>query len=201
MTNSLCRLYLSLDSDCVVGRSAGALSTVLDAGDIACVLLRSGSGRRTLGELTECVRSMVQARGIAVVLEDDVGLAATVGADGVHLTSLDAYDGARSRLGEDAIVGVDVGNSRHMAMEAGERGAEYVAIPASDEQMVAWWASIFRVPCVAVLGEDSAVARSAVSSGVEFVAIDAGRWPDADAGVAEVARMASLIKEIGCVLA
>jgi thiamine-phosphate pyrophosphorylase len=202
MSTALCRLYLSLDPDCPLAVSADALAAVLDAADIACILLRSGADRAVLAERARRIIAVAEARDIAVVIEDDAAFALEAGADGVHLSGGPAgYDEARALLGADAIVGVDAGGSRHQAMEAGEKGADYVAIPAGDADMVAWWTSIFQVPCVARTGGDLDAARQAVERAAEFVELDGSGWTDERTAIAGVTEMSRLVEDIGCELA
>jgi thiamine-phosphate pyrophosphorylase len=202
MSASLCRLYLSLDPDCPIAASTGALAAVLDAADIACVLIRSGGDRAALMAGAGRVVAVTHGRNVAVVIENDAALAIEVGADGVHLSDGPAgYDEARAHLGDDAIVGVDAGGSRHQAMEAGEKGADYVAITAADAEMGAWWTSIFQVPCVATTGGDLDAARQAMERAAEFVEVDGSAWADEQAGVAGVTELTRLIEDVGCAIA
>lgn len=202
MSTALCRLYLALEPDCPLAISTHALAAVLDAADIACVLVRGGASREDLAESARRIISVAQPRDVAVMIEDDASLVLEVGADGVHLSGgAGGYDEARTLLGDDAIVGVDAGGSRHQAMEAGEKGADYVALPAADADMVAWWTAIFRVPCVAMAGRDLAAAEQAVERAAEFVGLDGSAWSDERSAVTEVTAMARMIEEIGCALA
>src|SRR5690606_23349382 len=119
MSTALCRPYLSLAPDSPLAASPDTLAAVLDAADIACVLLRSDTDRETLAARARAVISVAEARDVAVVIENDASLALDVGADGVHLSGGPGdYDQARKLLGNDAIVGVDAGDSRHHAMDA-----------------------------------------------------------------------------------
>lgn len=196
MTEPQCRLYLVLAPDSAVCRSREDLERVLDAGDIACVLLRCGEDRSAV-ERARAATAIAQTRDIAVVVEDDPELANDIHADGVHLTGdIEGYDRARRLLPEDAIVGVDAADSRHRAMDAGERGADYIAIAAANDDMVAWWTSIFQIPCVAVAGDDLDAAGRAIRLGAEFVALDATAWADADTGTKAIADLTRLIEQL-----
>jgi thiamine-phosphate pyrophosphorylase len=129
---------------------------------------------------------LAQDYGAAALIFDDVRLARTVKADGVHLrvqtdgtvTALIAE--ARAALGAASNIGIDAGISRHRAMEAGEAGADYVAFGAAEDtplarqardDLVSWWSDIFEVPCVTldvVSADEVAVAES---DGADFVAL------------------------------
>src|SRR5215831_18988564 len=114
MAPPLCRLYLitppRLDDLAGFGR---ALSHALDAGAV------------------DALSPIAQARGVAVILNDDPALAARLGCDGVHVGQDDApLAEARRLMGREAIVGVTCHDSLHLAMEAAEGGADYVAFGA-----------------------------------------------------------------------
>jgi thiamine-phosphate pyrophosphorylase len=129
----------------------------------------------------------IQALGIATLISADAALARLVKADGVHLpaskNAASGYREAREILGGRAIVGVDVGRTRHDAMTLGEAGADYIAfgIPAHVEdretartrrrELIAWWAEIFEVPCVAFDVDTADDAHDLAASGADFVAL------------------------------
>jgi thiamine-phosphate pyrophosphorylase len=160
----------------------GALDAVLANRRPAAVILR-GAGMIERGELRSTIER-IQAAGAAALLADDLGLAATIRADGAHVTRplvpdadlLDAYRAARARLGVTANIGVEVA-TRHDAMVVGEAGADYVAFgPAvggaeGRDELVAWWSALFEVPCVAlgVASEDEA--RRLTLAGADFIAL------------------------------
>lgn len=146
----------------------------------------------------DTLRSLVvglQQHGTAVLVADDPEAARALRADGVHLTAGGSempmtarYDAARKTLGNEAIIGVDVGQSRHDAMVLGEAGANYVAFAgrarpeaetARDAQLqcVNWWAEIFEIPVVALDVGDDETARQFARTGADFVAraIPAGK--------------------------
>jgi thiamine-phosphate pyrophosphorylase len=173
------RLYLALEAR--PGAATGErLRAAVEAGDVASVLLAPAEDDVAAG--APALRALVaglQARGIAAVVADDARLAATVGADGVHVRLHDGDDpaattaAARTIVGAGHIVGVEVADgSRHAAMVAAETGADYVAFAGSDAaDMVAWWAEMFEVPCVGVPDGDAplAAAADAAAAGADFV--------------------------------
>jgi thiamine-phosphate pyrophosphorylase len=130
---------------------------------------------------------LAQRRNVAALIGGDAALARSTGADGVHLladnAAAAAYAEARRILGPSAVVGADVGISRHDAMLLGEAGADYIAFGAPPHlhdrakglarrnDLVAWWAEIFEMPCVAFDVESAAEARELAGLGADFVAI------------------------------
>ena len=95
---------------------------------------------------------------------------------------------ARSELGAAAQIGVSCADSRHLAMEAGEAGADYVAFGAfyptttkvtehvADPVLLSWWTTVFEIPCVAIGGITPANAAPLVAAGADFVAVSSAVW-------------------------
>lgn len=172
----------------------------LDAGDIACVQIRlKDLDDDALARTIDVLRPPAQRRGIAVILNDRPDLAFETGCDGVHVGQDDmTYAEARKIVGGDAIVGVTCHNSRHLAMEAGEQGADYVAFGAffptatkdtqfaAEPDLVAWWSGLFTVPCVAIGGITVENCLPIVEARPDFVAVSGGVWNHAQGPVAAV---------------
>ena len=132
---------------------------------------------------------IAHAHDVAFIVNDRPDLAKAVGADGVHIGQDDAdYATARRLLGKDAIVGVTCHASRHLAMEAAEAGANYVAFgsffPTGTKQakvgagidILEWWSDIFEIPCVAIGGITAENCEPLVAAGADFLAAVAGIW-------------------------
>lgn len=167
--------------------------TALDADDIACVQIRlKGLDDDHLARVVDVLRPPAQKRGIAVLLNDRPDLAFETGCDGVHIGQEDSsYADARKAVG-DGIVGVTCHDSRHLAMEAGEKGADYVAFGAffptetkdakfhADTDLLRWWSELFTVPAVAIGGITVDNCRPLVEAGADFLAVCGGVWNHAD---------------------
>ena len=138
--------------------------------------------------------------------------AAALGCDGVHIGQEDArYAVARRLMGKDRIVGVTCHDSRHLAMEAAEEGADYVAFGAffptdtkdpkasTEPEILSIWQETMSTPCVAIGGITVGTARLLTAAGADFLAVSAGVWnhPDgpAAAGAAFNAEMAAGMAE------
>src|SRR5262245_21496903 len=179
-----CRIYLVVEA----GPAAiEDLSAVVSAADVACCLIVPAPGKATTAASAKPIVAAAQRAGVAALLANDVDLARTVAADGVHLDpapSLAAtYAAVRQRLGRDAIVGADAGVSRHDAMSLAEAGADYIAFGAPAhlldrsrarqrrDDLVTWWGEIFGVACVALDVETPAEADRLAQAGANFVAV------------------------------
>jgi thiamine-phosphate pyrophosphorylase len=194
----------------VVADFARALQEALAAGPVAAFQLRlKNLPDDAVTAAAEALAPIVQGAGTAFILNDRPDLAARVGADGVHIGQEDAsYPEARRWVGESGIVGVTCHDSRHLAMEAAEAGADYVAFgaffpsptkmpkTAAAPELLSWWQEIMEVPCVAIGGMTVENARDIAESGADFVAVSAGVWGHRE-GPAEAVRAFNRIFRCG----
>lgn len=166
------------------------MGRALGAGDVASLQLRlkDASDDEVL-RTGERLMRIAQARDVAFILNDRPDLAKKLGADGVHVGQEDApYAEARALLGPDKVVGVTCHNSRHLAMEAVEAGADYVAFGAfyptatkdaktqAEPEILTWWQEIMEAPCVAIGGITVSNALPLVEAGADFLAVASGVW-------------------------
>ena len=147
---------------------------MLDAGDVACLELRLATDdgdawRRAV----DALRPVVQDRGIAFLLSGRPELVRETGCDGVVIGPDDPFRSARDAVGAQAIVGVLCGSSRHDAMIAGERGADFVGL-APDPELIGWWAEVMEPPCVAFA--DGGDIGACLAAGADFIAVGAPVW-------------------------
>ena len=185
---------------------ARALSAALDAGDVAAVLLRlEHSDERTLINRAKAIAAIVQPRDIALLLDGHPDIAIRAGADGAHLTGIDALTAALGALKPDRIAGAGGLRSRHDAMLAAEAGADYVMFgepdrsgnrPAFDTvlERLNWWAELFQCPCVGYAANPDEVGPLALA-GADFIALGDWTWSEAPADfVAAAARLAQRVR-------
>jgi thiamine-phosphate pyrophosphorylase len=184
-----CRLYLISPLD-VAGAFPDRLARALDAAPVAAFQFRvKGLDDHAAAVLAEPLQAICAARDVAFIVNDSVSLAKRLGADGVHLGQKDGdVREARERLGRDAQIGVTCHDSRHMAMEAGEAGADYVAFGAffptttkevahyASEELLEWWQLVFELPCVAIGGITPANCAPLVRAGADFLAVSGAVW-------------------------
>jgi len=192
------RLYLITPPVADAENFAPALEAALDAGDVACVLLRfappdEGSRKK----ICRLLAPLAQDRGAALLLADDVQLVARAGADGAHMTGPgENFDAAMQSLKPERIVGLGGLATRDEAMEAGEKDIDYIMFgdlePGGESaesvlERAAWWAEIFNVPCIGV-AHDLAEVASLAKTGVEFVALGPMVFSDPRGSAAAVAQ-------------
>ncbi len=179
------RLYLFTPRIDDAEAFAGALEWALDAGDIAAVLLRlADSDERTLINRAKAIATVVQRRDVALLLDGHTEIVGRVGADGAHLTGIEAFAAAVATLKPERIAGAGGLRSRHDAMLAGENGADYVMFGEPDRagrrppfdvelEHLSWCAELIELPCVGYAGSLDEVDALA-QTGADFVAL--GEW-------------------------
>ncbi|PGH54219.1 thiamine phosphate synthase [Azospirillum palustre] len=185
-----CRLYLVTPPALEPAAFAPILAEALDAGDVACVQLRlKDCSEDDIRRACDVLRPIVQERDVAFILNDHPRLAREAGCDGVHVGQTDTpYRDARKIMGNDAIVGVTCHDSRHLAMIAGEEGADYVAFGAffptatktaeykAEPDLLSWWSELMEVPCVAIGGITAENCAPLVTAGADFLAVVNAVW-------------------------
>lgn len=197
MSDLACQLYLISPLD-VGGVFPDRLARALDAGPVAAFQFRvKGLDEHEAARLAEPLQRICADREVAFIVNDSISLAKRLGADGVHLGQDDAsVADARARLGKAAQIGVTCHASRHLAMEAGEAGADYVAFGAffpsatkdtkhvAEPELLQWWSRLFELPCVAIGGITAANCAPLVEAGADFLAVSHAVWGgDEAAGV------------------
>lgn len=184
------RLYLISPPEIDLDTFEIAFKEALKGGDVACFQLRLKD--RPRDEITAAAKRLMplaQAANVAFLLNDDPQLAHELDADGVHIGQDDMpVREARAIVGADAIVGVTCKNSKHLAMQAAENGADYVAFGAffpsttknqttrADIDILSWCSDLIETPCVAIGGITVENAPALVESGADFLAVSAGVW-------------------------
>ncbi|WP_067735754.1 thiamine phosphate synthase [Novosphingobium naphthalenivorans] len=166
------------------------LARALDAAPVAAFQFRvKDMDQHEAARLAEPLQAICAERDVAFIVNDSISLAKRIGADGVHLGQDDGtVEEARKALGRDAQIGVTCHDSRHLAMEAGEAGADYVAFgaffPTTTKQvkhtasldLLEWWQSLFEIPCVAIGGITPENCGPLVEAGADFLAVSGAVW-------------------------
>ena len=190
-----CKLYLISPQE-VGGAFPDRLKAALGAGPVAAFQMRvKDVDEHRVARLAEPLQRICADHDTAFIVNDSMGLAKRLGADGVHLGQSDGDPReARTLLGPGAQIGRTCHDSRHLAMEAGEAGADYVAFGAfyptttkpsnyrPPASILSWWASLFEIPCVAIGGITPDNAKPLIDAGADFIAVCQAVWGASDPG-------------------
>jgi len=184
-----CQLYLISPLQ-VGGDFPARLANALTAGPVAAFQFRvKGLDPHGAARLAEPLQEICAGHDVAFIVNDSVALAKRLNADGVHLGQDDGdVRQAREELGREAQIGVTCHASGHLAMEAGEAGADYVAFGSffpsgtkasehrADLELLEWWQEIFEIPCVAIGGITPDNCGPLVAAGADFLAVCGAVW-------------------------
>ena len=203
------RLYLITPPQVELEAFAPRLEETLKAGDIACLQIRlkqldgTPVDDDTIRRAVEVLCPLAHQHNVAVLLNDRPDLARDLGCDGAHIGQNDmGYAQARALLGDRAIVGVTCHASRHLAMLAGDAGADYVAFGAFFDtatkdvikdstarptpDILTWWQEVMEPPCVAIGGVTPENGDILAAAGADFLAVSSGVWQHCEGPVAAV---------------
>jgi thiamine-phosphate pyrophosphorylase len=182
------------------------LAAALDAGEVAAVQLRlKDVSNDTLRRTTELLLPVTQAREVALLLNDRPELAVSCGCDGAHVGREDTPVAEARRILGDLQLGVSCYDSRDLAMQAGEAGADYVAFGAffpsptkhtdirAEVALLSWWSELMEPPCVAIGGITAGNCAPLVQAGADFLAVVSAVWDHPDGPGAGVRAMCAAI--------
>ncbi len=202
-----CQIYLISPLD-VGGDFPAVLDTALKAGPVAAFQFRvKDVSAHDAARLADPLQAICANHNVAFVVNDSISLAKRLKADGLHLGQSDgSVKDAREELGPNVQIGVTCHNSRHLAMEAGEAGADYVAFgsffPTSTKtteyiaeiETIEKWSRVMEIPCVAIGGITAENSAPIIAAGADFIAVSSFIWSN-PRGVA------SAVVELNAVLA
>ena len=196
------RLYLVTPPIGEVEGFADSLGQAIAAADVAALLVRLKSdAERTLIDRVKRLASIAQPQGVALLIDGQADLVARAGADGAHLPGIEAFTAVVASLKPERIAGCGGLRTRHDAMLAGERAADYVMFgdPGADArrpsfeaivERIEWWAGLFEIPCVGFAATVEEIAPL-TAAGADFVAIGGALWDDPRGAAASVADAAA----------
>lgn len=201
-----CQLYL-ISPPTIDAGFRDRLAAAFDAGPVAAFQLRlKGLDDHAIARAAEPLQRLCADREVTFIVNDSMALAKRLGADGVHLGQEDGDPrDARVLLGPSAQIGVTCHDSRHLAMEAGEAGADYVAFgsfyPTTTKEtrhrpepsILGWWTTLFEPPCVAIGGITPANAAPLIAAGADFLAVSGAVWNAAEGEAAAVRAFAEIL--------
>ncbi|MEM6537924.1 MAG: thiamine phosphate synthase [Pseudomonadota bacterium] len=196
--------------------AAAALEDCLKGGSVAAYQLRlkddngKRADRQAIIDVALAVKPVLAAHDVAFIINDDPELAQNVGADGVHIGQSDgSYADARKRVGDQATVGVTCHDSYHLALEAAEAGADYVAFGAFFEtatkqastratlELLSDWTTMTTVPCVAIGGITPSNCDGIVQAGADFIAVSSAVWQAPSGSADAIKRFNEAFSRIG----
>ena len=207
MTDIKCQIYLitpptieDIDEFCRV------LDTALAAAPVACLQLRlKDLEDSALVQAGEAIKPICHAHGTLLLVNDRPDLAHKIGADGAHIGQDDMdYFSSRELLGGDAIIGVTCHDSKQLAFEAANAGADYVAFGAVFEtktkapksrvelEIFTWWREAVEIPSVAIGGIKTDNAAQVISAGADFIAVSSGVWEHPDGPASALSQLSAL---------
>lgn len=207
MSDPSCQLYLISPRD-VGGDFLERLNQAITGGPVAAFQFRvKDVDIKEALRLAEPIKEICDEHDVAFVVNDDVALAKQLSADGLHLGQSDEdLSVARKELGSDIQIGITCHDSRHLAMEAGEGGANYVAFGAffpsetkethyqPDVEILKWWSAVMEIPCVAIGGITPANCRPLVEAGADFLAVSGAVWNCAEGPAHAVAQFDKILR-------
>ncbi len=210
----LCRLYLISPPKLEPEDFARVLDDALSAGDVGAFQLRlKDASDAQIKAAVKALLRVTRAHGVAFILNDRVDLVNELDVDGVHLGQEDMpLANARAALGEDRVIGISCHDSNHLAMEAGEGGADYVAFGAfhptqskspeklakystPTHELLAEWSALTTVPCVAIGGLTPENCVPLVTAGADFIAAITAVWSHPNGAAAAVKAFNDAIKQ------
>ncbi|KQN00734.1 thiamine-phosphate pyrophosphorylase [Sphingobium sp. Leaf26] len=201
-----CQLYL-ISPPTIGDDFVDRLAQAFDGGDVAAFQLRlKGLDEDAIAAVAAPLQALCAQREVAFIINDSVALAQRLSADGVHLGQGDGdAKEARKLLGPKVQIGITCHDSRHLAMEAGEAGADYVAFGAffptttkdvthhAEPSILGWWTTLFELPCVAIGGVTPDNAAPLVAAGADFLAVSGAVWNHPEGPGAGVAAFAEVL--------
>ncbi len=201
-----CQLYL-ISPPTIDETFVDQLAAAFDGGKVAAFQLRlKGLDEEAVAQAAAPLQKLCAERDVAFIINDSAALAHRLCADGVHLGQGDGDPkAARKLLGPKVQIGITCHDSRHMAMEAGEAGADYVAFGAfyptttkevshlAEPSILGWWTTLFELPCVAIGGITPDNAGPLVEAGADFLAVSGAVWNHPEGPKAGVAAFEAIL--------
>jgi thiamine-phosphate pyrophosphorylase len=201
-----CRLYLITPPSLDPLSFRDTLAAALDAGDVAAVQLRlKDVDDDAIRRAIDVLRPVTQARDVAFVLNDRPDLAVQSGCDGAHVGAEDMPVAEARRILGALQLGVSCYDSRDLAMDAGEQGADYIAFgsffpsPTKETEVRAgtdlleWWSELMELPVVAIGGINAGNCAPLVRAGANFLAVISAVWDHPEGPAAGVRAMNAAI--------
>jgi len=185
------------------------LENVLKTGLVPAFQLRlKGYEKSEVTKIARELKKICHQNNCLFLLNDSCQISAAVGADGVHLG---AEDGSiaemRKKFPTNFIIGASCYDSRHLAMEAGEQGADYISFGAffssktkisrgkPTTEILEWASEMTDLPIVAIGGITEQNCSALIKAGADFLAVVSYVWDHPNGEVVAVQNLAKKIAE------
>ncbi len=140
------------------------------------------------------LQKICKANNCLFIVNDSYELAVAIGADGVHLGADDGSiqivkeKSLKDFAGKDFVIGASCYDSKHLAMEAGEQGADYISFgaffPSKTKvsrgnptlETVEWCNELIELPIVVIGGITDENCAPLVQAGADFLAVISHVW-------------------------
>lgn len=132
MDKQTVNLYFIMGTVNLAGRDPlHVLEEALKGGITSFQLREKGPGALTGEELkafAQACQQLCEQYSVPFIVNDDIGLAIEIGADGIHIGQEDGYISAvRDKVGPDMLIGVSTHNVTE-AIAAADAGADYIGL-------------------------------------------------------------------------
>lgn len=182
------QIYLITPTNADLSFYTEILAPIIDICPVACIRLGvSSDDESIISRHADQLRDVAHARDISAVITNHYRLVNSLGLDGVH-----RFDGAktireiREELGTEAIIGSFCGNSKHIGLNAGEAGADYISFGPVDHSALTddniaefetfnWWSEMVEIPVVAE-GNINHDLASKLAPVIDFLALGQEIW-------------------------
>lgn len=178
-------IYAITDSKLMPGEQLFAKAEAALKAGIGCLQYREKNASPVeKQQRAERLLTLCRQYDTPLIINDDLELALTIGADGVHLGQSDgSLTEARARLGVDKILGATCHASLELAQQAQDAGADYLAFgrffpsstkpdaPPAPLELIAQAKAHFQRPVVVIGGIDPENAGSVFEQGADMVAV------------------------------
>jgi len=174
-----------------------AVAAAIDGGAVMVQYRHKSAAEAERRREARALLELCRARGVPLIVNDDVELAAALGADGAHIGKDDVPVGeARRVLGREAIIGVSCYDSLPAACAAAEAGADYVAFGSffpstikpqavrAELELLRQSRARLSLPIVAIGGITPQNGAQLVAAGADLLAVITGVFASPDAAAA-----------------
>ena len=166
------------------------LKNIFQTGVVKVLQLRLKKSKdQEIIDAGKILKTLCKNHNVTLIINDRPDLAHKIGADGVHIGEEDSsIENARAILGKNAIIGVSCYNSKHQAMIAAEKGADYVAFGAffksstkkttfrANLELLRWAKKKINMPTVAIGGINSSNYKKVLLNGANYIACSSYIW-------------------------